>query len=288
MISDRTMTSGRWLVIAVVVVGFFTGSARSAERTVGVEVKPAAILSQARLDGNACGPVAIVNMLQVGDPTCREALAALDGDSLLAKAQTIINQVGSNPSTDYGDGARIRSSGVSCVDLTAIVSDVVAGEGLTARGEFLDRRGRETDRAFLERVHGLLADALREERAPIISIRSFAVQKDSSFDDGFSWTGLIGHYVVLTRVPAQLAEHDWGFAFEFIDPISGRLEQGFVRLERQRAFAAAKGNASQYQWLNGKPFLLVTAPSLSLGTADRPWWSRTIMTLNYAITLGKN
>jgi len=274
-----------FLLFVYLAVTVLTTPAGAAERGVSVAFDRAEVLSQERLDGNACGPVAIVNMLQVGDAACRKALAALDGDSLLAKAQTIISHFGSKPSTDYEDGSRMRAGGVSCVDLTATVSDMVAGQGLQAKGTYLDRRKNEADRPFLERVHQLLVRSLRKGRAPIVSIRSFAVQKDSSFDDGFSWKGMIGHFIVVTEVPAKIAGHEWGFAFEFIDPISGRVEHGFIRLERQRAFAAAKGNQVEYEWLNGKPFLLVTAPSLELGTAGQPWWSRTIMTLNYGITL---
>ena len=39
------------------------------------------------------------------------------------------------------------------------------------------------------------------------------------------------------------------------------------------------------EWISDRPFLLVTAPSLRLGTQAQPWHLRTIIILNFAALL---
>lgn len=68
---------------------------------------------------SACGPVALVNALELGDAASRKALAAIGGASGLAKAQTIIQEA-AKPSADYKSGVRVRPDGVSCADLCDI------------------------------------------------------------------------------------------------------------------------------------------------------------------------
>jgi len=273
-----------FIVVAILAVHV---PARADKDAYAVEVDADKLTTQAQLDDSACGSVSIVNALSLGDAACRKALAVIDGKSGVDKAQAIIDTFGGKSSADYNEGKRIRPDGISCEDLTDMAGEIVAKHGLKARGRFLDRRKNESDRAFLKRIHRALAKALHDKRPPIVSVRSFATRPDAKFDDGYSWNGVAGHYVVITRVPAKLADHEWGFAFDYVDPASGRVETGYVHLERQRPFVAAKGNNTEYEWLNGRPFLLVTAPSLPLGTNNSPWFARTIVTLNFAITLAK-
>lgn len=250
-----------------------------------IRVDPARVLRQDDLDTKACGPVSLVHVLQFGDAACRKALGLLPGGTPAQRAAAVMERFGGKPSRDYGEGKRVRGDGISCVDLTDIAREVVTPAGLTATGDFLDRRKNEADRTFLHRVHRRLADALRTGRAPLVSLRSFATAVDSKMQDGYSWNGVQGHFVVVTRVPAKLADHELGFRFEFIDSKSGRVESGYIYLERRRAFLAAKGNSARYEWKRGSPFLLVTAPTLSLGVDAQPWWARSIVTLNYVITI---
>lgn len=270
-------------VVALLAFVFPQAVALADGESVGVAVDVGRVLRQGDLDANACGPVCLVNALEFGDEACRKMLAALPGETPARRAVGILERFGGRPSRDYGEGRRVRSDGISCEDLTDIVQEVVASGGLTARGEFLDRAENEADRSFLHRVHGRLADALRAGRPPVVSLRSFAVAADE--EQEYLWNGVAGHFVVVTRVPAKLADHELGFAFEFIDPESGRVESGYVYLERQRPFLAARGNAERYEWKRGSPFLLVAAPTLSLGLPNQPWWARSIVTLNYCLTI---
>jgi hypothetical protein len=250
-----------------------------------ITVDAARVLRQGDLDANACGPVCLVNALQFGDAACQKALALLPGDTPVQRAAVVLERFGGKPSRNYGEGKRLRATGISCADLTDIVREVVTPAGLSATGDFLDRRENEPDRTYLRRVHGRLADALRAGRPPLVSLRSFATAVDPQMQDGYSWNGVSGHFVVVTRVPVKLADRELGFPFEFIDPLSGRVESGYVYLERRRAFLAAKGNSARYEWKRGSPFLLVVAPTLSMGTDEQPWWARSIVTLNYVITI---
>jgi hypothetical protein len=271
--------------MVVVLFVVTTEWALGGEGGVGVAVDAGRVLRQGDLDSNACGPACLVNVLQFGDAACRKALASLPGDTPAQKAAAVLERFGGQPSADYGEGLRKRPDGISCPDLADIVKEAVAPAELTAKGEFLDRRDSEADHTFLHRVHGLLAEPLRAGRPPLVSLRSFATGADASQPDGYTWHGVSHHFVVVTRVPAKLADHELGFPFEFIDPASGRVESGFMYLERQRAFLAAKGNNARYEWKRGSPFLVVLAPTLALGTDAQPWWARSIVTLNYVITV---
>ncbi len=281
----RTRTELSELCTIVLVLAGYSASPAAADDSVSVPVDPGTLARQGDLDATACGPISVVNALALGDAACRRALADLRGDSNVRRAEDLLERFASRPSRDYGEGTRRRRDGISCADLADLLGEAVAQSGLKATGQFLDRRPNEADGAYLRRVHGLLSQALRERRPPIVSLRSFAVAADPKFPDGYSWNGVLNHFVVVTRVPAKLADHEWGFTFEFVDPQTARTESAYVYLERERPFVAAKGNDSKYEWKDGSPFLLVTAPTLPLATNRQTWWSRTIITLNYAITL---
>ncbi len=248
-----------------------------------VKVDVSRLARQGDLDPNACAPISVVNALSLGGSEFQEALKALEGESLIDKAQSFISKFGEKPSRDYGSGPRYRPDGVSGVDLMDMLHDAVGPAGLRAVGGYLDRHEGENDRAFLERVHQMLADALRAGRPPILMLRSWTALPDAKAEEGHLWHGVAGHFVTLTRVPGRLADHEWGFAFEYADPQTGRAEAGYVHLERQRNYCVAKGNAAKWEWRQGSAFLLVTTPNLALQTNNQPWFARTLITLNYAI-----
>jgi hypothetical protein len=278
-------TTTTHLVLAVACWAFAGTGGDQLDGFIGVRVEARSVARQGDLDSNACGPVCVVNALALGDAACRKALKGLAGDSPAQRAETVVEKFASKKSRDYGEGKRTRSDGVSCADLTDIAGEVVAKAGLRAEGQFLDRLEGESDRSFLKRVHELFADGLREGRPPIVSLRSFAAEADLKKKGDYLWNAVAGHFVVITRVPAKLSDHDWGFTFEYVDPESGHVESGYIYLERERAFTAARGNAKKYEWKGGRAFLLATLPSLAMGTQQKPWWSRATVTVNYAITL---
>lgn len=229
------------LVIICWLLAFRSGA--QPDGFVSVRVAEGSVARQGDLDANACGPVCVVNSLSLGDAACQKALKGLAGDSPAERAQTVVERFASKKSRDYGEGKRTRKDGVSCADLTDIASKVVAKAGLKSEGQFLDRQEGESDRSFLKRVHGIFADSLRDGRPPMISRRSFAAEADSKKPGEYVWNSVAGHFVVVTSVREKLSDHDWGFTFEFVDPETGHVESGYIYLERERGFTAARGNA---------------------------------------------
>jgi hypothetical protein len=254
------------------------------QELLGVSVDPARIVKQKDVSDVACGPAAVLHALRFGTKGMQAAGHALDGADGPGKLQLLIENHAKKPSRDYKSGDRWRKDGMSCADLTDLYNDVLTSQKLPkVAGFYLNREKDEAPPAFLRRVHGRLVHSLSQQIPVVISVRSFAPIRDDKNKDGFHWEGLGAHFVLLTRVPARLQEADRGFAFEFVDSDSGKVESGYVHVETTRNFTAARGNAEKWEWLTDYPFLLVTAPSLPLRTGEQAWWSRTIVTLNFGI-----
>ncbi len=244
---------------------------------------PRPIVGQAKVGEFACGPCAIYNTLVCGDPKLCAVAAELPGDDAFAKIRYLIDKYGLKPSEEYG-GKKPRyddKSGVTWHDLRHFVNDVLRDHQVPpVEGRYLDRDKGETPLEQLRRVHALLRESLAAGFPPILAVRSFYAKQEK---DTFLWNGLCGHWVTVVDLPRSIPDREKGFRFGFADPGSGRVEYGYAYAEVVRDFTAAKGNAERWEWISGRPFLLLTAPALPLYTQKAPWHSRTIVTLNYAV-----
>jgi len=250
------------------------------------KVDPSRCVDQNLVSLNACCPTSILNSLIAGNAKMQTVYKRLDGDDAKAKLAGVIDKYGKVPSEDYGDG-RERwdpNIGVSLVDTQDMFNDILAAASAgKVDGGYLDRSKSETPQQFLRRVHGKLAASLAKGVPPLISMRSFACYWDNQ-QDRVLWTGMSNHVVMVTGLPRKLEETDQGFAFEYLDPDKCKLASGYIYADIVRPFAAVRGNNVKFKWLSGlSPFLLVQAPSLSLGTGKQKWFFRTILTLNYGI-----
>lgn len=228
----------------------------------------------------SCGPAALATALlaEGGDP----ARAVLEqGDQAIAAS---VDAYGTR--TGRG-GERPRfdpSSGVAPNNLVDWTNDWRADLGADERvGVYLDRRDGESDAQLCARVHGLLVRSLAAGAVPIVRVRAFA--PDWYPERGaYLWDGVAAHWIAVLGVPRELGSDGRGFAFDFADPDGGTLERGWIGAETQREFTAARGDTVDWIWLDGRAFLLVTAPGLeSLGGARQPWFLRTVVTLDHAI-----
>ncbi len=242
------------------------------------------ILPQKEVGAWACGPCAFVNMLSQGKPELRTVLNELAGESLVEKVEKLIATVGKKPSISYpGKTLFVEKEGMSCTDL-GVFSNLILKEHTKVElaSGFLDRGNAETLDAHLHRVHATFRKSLDQGVPLILSFRSFAPQWNEK-EEKYLWTGLSGHFVTVVEVQEDLRENEKGFSFQFIDPFTGRREFGYAAIDEARNFTAAKGNAERWEWKTNRPFLLVTAPSLRLQTAEQDWFLRTIIIANYAI-----
>lgn len=241
------------------------------------------VVSQAPLGENACGPCATVNALLRAQAPYRKPLDSLTGDKPVEKAQELIRRFSQRPSTAYpGEKAYQPERGITWVDLTASLNAWFGEQHLPQmEGAYIDRKPDEDLGAHMRRIHSLLAASIRKGVPVIVSVRSFAPEPKE--DGNHVWKGLDGHYITVTAVQERLADDEKGFRFTYADSFTGKLETGYAHVDEARNFTAAKGDARRWEWLADRPFLLVTAPSLRLGTQKQPWHLRTLIILNYAV-----
>jgi hypothetical protein len=100
---------------------------------------------------------------------------------------------------------------------------------------------------------------------------------------------LAGHFVVIVELQPKLLDNDKQFGFRYVDSLTGKIESAHVALEQARpfsatrSFAVARDGSLEWQWVEGYPYLVVTAPSLRLSTDKEPWQARTIIVLRHVV-----
>jgi hypothetical protein len=241
------------------------------------------VVAQATLGENACGPCAVVNALLRAKAPYADVLQSVAGETPLEKAGDLVRRFGQAPSDAYaGEKAYDPKRGITWVDLTACVNALLKErQAPPLEGSYLDRHRDEPLEDHLRRVHQRLASSIRKGVPVVTSVRSFAPEPKEGGDH--VWKGLNGHYVAITSVQDRVDDGEMGFRFTYADSFTGRLDTGYAHVDEARNFTAAKGDEKRWEWLTDRPFLLVTAPSLRLGTQKQPWHLRTIITLNYAM-----
>ena len=241
------------------------------------------VVAQTSLGENACGPCATVNALLRAKAPWRNALKSLEGETPLNKAQDLVRRFSRSPSDAYaGEMAYDSKRGITWRDLTICFNALLSEhQAPPLKGDYLDRQSDESLEDHLRRVHGILATSIRKGMPVITSVRSFAPEPREGGDH--AWKGLDGHYIVVTAVQDRIDDGEKGFRFTYADSFTGKREHGYANFDEARNFTAAKGDAKIWEWRTDRPFLVVTAPSLRLGTQNQPWHLRTIITLNFAV-----
>lgn len=241
------------------------------------------IVRQAPISKVACGPCCLLHSLRFGAAPARALAARLAGRDDVARVRALIAAGGAAASRDQGRGQRYDpASGVSGEDLEDWLNEVRAGGELPAlRGEYMERQKQEAPQAQLRRIHALLRRSLRQQEPVVIHLRSFAARLDKA-SGAFRWEGVLGHFVVVTGVPRELAGGARSLVVEAVDSAQGRVSRLTLHVA-VRNFTAARGNAVKWTWLKDRPFLCVTAPSIPLGRAGEPWYTRSVVVLHHAI-----
>lgn len=266
------------------------GTAASEQSFTGVDVDEGRIVKQQLYEesSEACGPAAMINALRFGLPEMQKAFNDLVGNDDRTRLRYTIDRYFKNKnSVVFPRAKRINHNGVFAEDLKDAFNQLLresSSEPVT-RLE-LSREDGESDRDFLERVHGKLQRSLRIGMPPIILLRSYSATPEDEGSVRVVWKAANSHYVVVTRVPEKLREQDMGFSFDAIDSNGGRLISGYVFAEKHLPFRAEKGTSrpGQTEWLAGRPFLLVKAPAVvSLQPRNATWRDRVIVTLSEVI-----
>jgi len=249
--------------------------------TTWVRLEGKRVLDQHMYSNVACAPTSALNAWLWGDAAARRAFDRLPGETDRKRLAHVIHKYGARKSTSYSDGHRFRKSGMAPLHLIALCNDLQADNHMPkVSGTFLDRRDDEGLHAHLTRIHALLERSLSAGRGVLVRLRSFSEQRHGGPP---KWNGLIGHWILVTGVPAELAARRRGFPFEYLDPASGTSAAGYVYIA-VRNFTAAKGNTKNWAWRSNRAFLLVNVPEMTvLGLAGEPWHRRTIVTFDFAI-----
>lgn len=243
----------------------------------------AQVVSQSSLGENACGPCAIVNALQKSTGLYQDGLRYAGGQNAMEISKSLIERFSKMPSQSYpGEMVYDPKRGITWRDMEFCMSSLFAHrKDAMLKGGYLDRQKDELLSDHVRRVHKLLANSLKAGLPVVTSLRSFAPAQQQ--DGKHEWVGLHGHFVTIVSVQDQMTDSELGFRFEYADSFTGNNHVGYAYADEARNFTAAKGDAVKWEWLNDRPFLLVAAPSLRLGTQKQPWYLRTIITLNHAV-----
>ncbi len=205
--------------------------------------------------------------------------------------RTLIDRFGDKPSETYA-GHRQRFSkenGLAGEDMPFFANDFFRSASLPAvTGHWLDKKEMENGTEHLRRIHHLLKEAQGRGFPPLLEVRAFGANTGDAQHP--VWDGLSGHWLALIGLePAALPEAASGFLCRFADSASGRAITAFAHTELQRSFTATHGftvksdGAEDWHWISGRPYLLLSAPDLSLRTGTRRWHERTLLALTYAV-----
>ena len=246
-----------------------------------VQVDPAKTICQMIVPiENACTPSVFLNALRFGPPLFQKIFNELPGRSDKEKLARIIEKEGSLPSyVKPGHKIFDPKIGVFADDFPKYFNALLKKADESITGMYFDVGENEKPEAHLRRIHGLLLHSLKQGVPVSTSVRSFAALLKG---DAFLWDGIAGHAILIVGVPKVLPPDAQGILFEFIEPSTGRVREGYIFSETVRGFKAAKGSGAKVTWVEGG-FLQIVAPSLNINTAQQPWFARTFLTLNYGV-----
>ncbi len=257
-----------------------TGAAETTVRWITVPVELKRVVSQEPLK-TACGCAAILNCLTFGTAAEQNSVSLMPGRTNVEHLQYLIDNFGKVKSGFYPEGDRWRPDGICSGDLKDMYNDFRRQAGLEPlTGMFLDRNPKETDKAFLERVHGLMLNSLLKGEAPILHVRSEVVRWHEE-KNAYMWEGLYSHFITVIGVP-EFTNPDGSFAVDFLDPQDGSQREMFVYVD-VRNFSAQKNGADKSEGLNDRPFLSAACGKLYLKTHKELFWARSEIYLHYGI-----
>jgi len=257
-----------------------TGAAETTVRWITIPVELKRVVSQEPLE-TACGCAAILNCLTFGTPAEQNAVSLMSGMTNAEHLQYLIDNFGKVKSGFYPEGDRWRPDGICSGDLKDMYNDFRRQAGLEPlKGMFLDRIPQETDKAFLERVHGLILNSLLQGEPPILHARS-EVARWHQEKNAYLWDGLYSHFITVIGVP-EFVNPDGSFVVDFLDPQDGGQQEMLVFVD-VRNFLAPKSSGAKSEWLSDRPFLSAACGKLYLKTQKELFWARSEIYLHYGI-----
>ncbi len=237
----------------------------------------------------ACGPASIFNLLQFGPESYQKARLSLVGANKTTRFRFLIERYFRNQKSVVNSTAkRWNIYGVKSADLANGLNDLLKENKIPPlKASYLDKKDGESDALFLKRIHEWMSHSVSRGVPPILSLKSYMVRrrKENNFQPG--WEAERHHYVVVTSLPKKLSDAPPSRGFEaiVIDSNGAIQRPVFIHLESNaQAFRALKGDETDDQWLDGRPYLLVEASQIrAMRPADMKWSDRFIVVANFLI-----
>lgn len=249
------------------VVGLQTGKAQTNSFLFSPSVSTGEVISQTDIGDCACGPCAVFNAFQFGDPALNNLAAALPGDAPADKIRALIQQYGGKPSVVTRSQPRyLAQGGMWEDDLVPFINDCLkAGGASPVRGDRLALQGNETADDCLRRLYSELNHSLRAGFPPVINLQAYTEHK-TFFHHYWKW--MDGHFVTVIAVQNTLPRDASKFYMWVADSESGRILQVFVYADQNRQSALLAGSPAQrsgkapVQMARDHPWLTIQSPKL--------------------------
>lgn len=235
---------------------------------------------------NGCGPASILNLLKFSGPEYLSAYQTILGPDEGIRMRSLVDKYFKNrPSVVYPSRNRWGVHGIHSADLVSGLNEFLDEKGIPKlEGQYLDRQKEESASNHLKRCHDLISASLDRDVSPILSLRSYVVQRRKEGEgEKVGWETGYHHYVVVRRISSPLLET--GFELEVLEPYRGKKTHIYLHPESNgQPFRALKGLLQNGKWLGGEPFLLALAPDLpTLRPRDVTWEHRYIVVSNFLI-----
>jgi hypothetical protein len=228
---------------------------------------PREVISQSDIGDCACGPCAVFNAFQFGDPALNNLAKALPGDVPADKVRALIQRYGGKPSVVTRSQPRfLADGGMWEDDLVPFINDCLKADGdAPVRGERLTLQGNETGNTCMRRVYDELSHSLSAGFPPIINLQAYTEHK-SFFHHYWKW--MDGHFVTVVSVQKALPKDASKFSMWVADSQSGRVLQVSVYSDQNRQAPSLAGSQTQrsgkapVQLAHDYPWLTIESPKL--------------------------
>ncbi|HTR43884.1 MAG TPA: hypothetical protein VMH87_19915 [Pseudomonadales bacterium] len=246
------------------------------------------VISQHDIGDCACGPCAVFNALEFGDPALNNLAAALPGHAPADKVRALIQQYGGQPSIVTRNQPRyLDNGGMWEDDLVSFINDCLKTDSAApVRGDHLTRQANETGTACLRRVYDELSHSLTAGFPPVVNLQAYTEHKN--FFHRY-WKWMDGHFVTVVAVQNTLPQDASKFSMSVADSQSGRILEVSVYADQNRQPASLARTQTQRsgkvpaQVARDYPCLTIQSPKLE-GILEGPANSaQTICVIDYAV-----
>lgn len=246
------------------------------------------VVSQLDVGDSACGPCAIFNAFEFGNPALNHLASAIPGDDSADKVLHLIRQYGRQPSVrDHDQPRYLAGGGMWEDDIAPFINDWLKNNGAAApiRGERLALQSNESPRQHLQKVYDELSHSLAAGFPPVVNLQSYTARK-SFFHHYWKW--MDGHFVTVVAVQKTLAPDASKFAMWVADSQTGRVLPVFVYAGQDNSsLTASRAERSGKQIVHGSsgyPFLMIHSPKLeNILAGSRAESAQTICVLQYIV-----